>query len=202
MTQISPVCAGFQFVVRSSSCTETCMPVRSKPQVPGRRSSSPAIVFARRQYGDVAGHLGQAVVLHQHAAQLLQRQLLVLPVHGRAGVDDKAQAGVVMPVHTAVLHQHLQDGRNGEQVGQAVLLDEREGRAPDRTCPTASTPSCRRGRSCSAGEPRRRATAAPARASHLPRSPRHQVAQMIGDHEAPFAHGSARPLSDAPWFPR
>ena len=49
------------------------------------------IVQLRRQHGDVAGDLAEAEILHQHLAELVQRGLLVLAVHRRAGIDDVAQ---------------------------------------------------------------------------------------------------------------
>ena len=48
-------------------------------------------VQGRRQDGDVAGHLAEAEILHQHLAQLAQGMDLVGAIHRRAGIDDVAQ---------------------------------------------------------------------------------------------------------------
>src|SRR5216684_8265268 len=44
------------------------------------------IVQRRRQHGDIAGDLAEAEILHQYLAELVQRSLLVLAVHRRAGI--------------------------------------------------------------------------------------------------------------------
>ncbi len=48
-------------------------------------------VQGRRQHRDIAGDLAEAEILHQHLAELLQRRLLVLAIHRRAGIDDITQ---------------------------------------------------------------------------------------------------------------
>ena len=160
------------------------MPVRSKPQVPGRRSSASASCSRFGQHRDVARHLGEAVVLHQHRSQLLQRKLLVLAVHRRARVDDVAQARVVVTVHARILDQHLQDRRHGEQVRQAVLLDQRKGRLG------VELVRRHQHRLAAAGDHVQLVNAGPMRQGRqhqraivLGRA-RHQVAQVVGDDEA------------------
>ena len=84
------------------------------------------IVQRRRQHRDVAGDLAEAEILHQHLAELLQRGLLVLAVHRRAGIDDVAQRRMVVAVDRGMLDHHLQDGRHGENVADAMRLDQPE----------------------------------------------------------------------------
>ena len=84
-------------------------------------------VQARRQDGDVAGDLAETEILNQDLADLAQGVLLVGPVHGRAGVDDIAQRGMVVAVHRLMLGQHGQDGRHGEHVRHLVFLDQAPG---------------------------------------------------------------------------
>ena len=78
----------------------------------------------RRQHGDVAGHLAEAEILHQHLSERLERVLLILPVHGRAGIDDIAQGGMVVRVDGGVLGQQLDDRRHREQVRHAPALHQ------------------------------------------------------------------------------
>ena len=88
------------------------------------------VVFAvqpRRQNRDVARHLAQPVVLHQHAAQLVQRVLLIGAVHRRTGVDHELQRTMVVPVDGRIFDEHLDDGRHREHVVHAMALD----RLPD-----------------------------------------------------------------------
>jgi hypothetical protein len=40
-----------------------------------------------RQHCDVAGDLAEPEILHQHFSEIIQRVLLVFPVHGSAGID-------------------------------------------------------------------------------------------------------------------
>ena len=76
---------------------------------------------------DVAGDLAEAEILHDDLAELLQRKLLVLAIHRRAGIDHEAQRGMIELVDRGMLDHHLQDGRHGEHVGDAVLRDQSVG---------------------------------------------------------------------------
>lgn len=76
-----------------------------------------------RQDGDVAGDLAQAEILDQHRAQRVQRADLVGAVHRRPGIDDVAQAGMVMAHDRRVLDQQLEDGEDGEHVADPVAFD-------------------------------------------------------------------------------
>ena len=80
------------------------------------------VVMRGRQHGDVARHLAQPEILHQHRPQLVQRADLVGAIHGRACIDDIAQRGMVMRVHRRVFDQQFHDGRDGEHVGHPPSL--------------------------------------------------------------------------------
>ncbi len=49
------------------------------------------VVQGRRQDCDIAGDFAEAEILHQDLPEFLQRGLLVLAVHRRAGIDNIAQ---------------------------------------------------------------------------------------------------------------
>ena len=80
-----------------------------------------------RKHGDVAGDLAEPEVLDQHLSEFLQRVLLVLPVHRGAGIDHVAQGRVIVRVDRWMLGQHLHDGRHGEHVRDPPLLDQPPG---------------------------------------------------------------------------
>ena len=61
------------------------------------------------QHGNVARDLAEPEILHEDPAELAQRVLLVGAEHRRAGVDDVAQRGMVVPVHRGVAREHGQD---------------------------------------------------------------------------------------------
>ena len=84
------------------------------------------IVQIGRQHGDVAGDFAEAEILHQHLAELVQRGFLILAVHRCAGIDDEAQRGMIVFVDRGVLDHHLQNGRHGEDVADAMKLDQAE----------------------------------------------------------------------------
>ena len=79
-----------------------------------------------RHHRDVAGDLAEPEILHQHRAELVQRRLLVLAIHRRAGIDHEAQRGVIVFVDRGMLDHHLQNGRHGKDVADAVRLDQPE----------------------------------------------------------------------------
>ena len=81
---------------------------------------------AGRQHGDVAGDLAEPEILHQHLAERLQRRLLILAIHRRAGIDDVTQGGMVVSLRSRMLGQHFQDRRHGEEVGDPMRLDQAE----------------------------------------------------------------------------
>ena len=82
------------------------------------------VMQRRRQDGDVARNLAEPEILDDDLAELAQCGLLVFPVHRRPGVDNEAQRRMIVPVHGRVLGQHFQDRRHGEQVRDAVFLDQ------------------------------------------------------------------------------
>ncbi len=82
------------------------------------------VVLIGAQHGDVARHLAQAKVLHQHPTEFAQGQLLVAAVHGRTRINHVAQAAVVVLVHRRMLDQRFDDGGHGEQVAHTVPLDQ------------------------------------------------------------------------------
>ena len=92
-TQISPTCRPAP-AAGSASRIATSMPVRGRPHEPMFAFGSVIVgrMHVGRQHRDVAGDLAEPEVLHQHLAQLLQRELLIGAVHRRAGVDHVAQA--------------------------------------------------------------------------------------------------------------
>ena len=104
------------------------------------------VVQGGRQHGDVAGDLAEAEILHQHLPEFLQRVLLVLAVHRRAGIDDVAQGGMVVRVDRRMLGQHLHDGRHREHVGDAPALDQRPGLVDIEALARAAARSSRRAR--------------------------------------------------------
>ena len=108
--------------------------------------------------------------------------------HRGAGVDDVVERGVVTGHGVGVLDEHLQDGRDGEHVGDAFTLDQgpdlgrveagdvgRTEGAPRATCGSRWTPA-----PCESG-------ATTSEASR--RWSRHQVGEVVGDHEAHLVVG-------------
>ena len=81
-------------------------------------------MHVRGQNGDVAGDLAKPEILHQHLAELLQREFLVGAVHRGTRVDDVAQRAVIVLIDRRVLDEHLDDRGHGKQVGDAMLLDQ------------------------------------------------------------------------------
>ena len=159
------------------------MPVRSMPQVPRRALARPPPHAGRRQHGDVASDLAQAEVLHQHRPQLFQRALLVFAVHGRAGIDHVAQAGVIPGVDGRMFDQHLDDGGHGEHVAHPMALHQ----LPDLLGVEArgrrqhgAGGARHLGQQMDAGAVRQRRHG---QADVLLGRARHEIAQMIGDHE-------------------
>ena len=137
----------------------------------------------RRQHGDVASDLAQAEVLHQHRPQLFQRALLVFAVHGRAGIDHVAQAGVIPGVDGRMFDQHLDDGGHGEHVAHPMALHQ----LPDLLGVEArgrrqhgAGGARHLGQQMDAGAVRQRRHG---QADVLLGRARHEIAQMIGDHE-------------------
>ena len=178
------------------------MPVRSKPQEPIRVGPIVGRVLGGRQDGDVAGDLAQAEILHEDRTELLQRLLLVGAVHRRPGIDDVAQRGMVETVDRRVLDQQLQDGRHGEQRSSPAISRPaaRRRRTSKRSVgsstvftPRATCASWWMPAPCDSG-------ATTSEASSLGRAG-HQVAQVIGDDEAPSGHASAPPPSGRPVVP-
>ena len=108
--------------------------------------------------------------------------LLVLAVHGRAGVDDVAQRRVVVRVHRRMLGQHLDDRRDGEHVRDAPARDQPKPRRC-RTDRLRAAPSSRPGPlrelmdACAVGQRRNH------QGRIRLRGARHQVAEVVRDNE-------------------
>ena len=155
------------------------------------------IVQTGRHHRDVAGDLAETKILHQHRAQLFQRRLLVLAIHRRAGIDHVAQRGVVVFVDRGMLDHHLQDGRHGEHVADAVRFDQAErfgdieffGRQQDGRHAARGLHEL-----VHAGAVRQRRDHQ--RGVALRRAGR-QVGQMIGHHKGHLAMGEHRRLGTA-----
>ena len=127
------------------------------------------IVQRRRQHGDVAGDLAQAEILHQHLAELLQRRLLVLAVHRRAGIDHVAQRGMVVRSTAGCSTIIFRMVGTVKMLRDAVLLDQPERLVDIEALRPAAGWSARRGRSAPAGGRRRHATAAQTPGRRRPR---------------------------------
>ena len=135
-TQISPVVSGRLFAPCTSRMAMS-MPVRGKPQVP----TCISVVHAVQRGGSTVmlPVTSPSPKYCTRPVRASQRVFLVGAIHRRAGIDDVAQQRVVALIHRLVPRQHRQDGRHGEQVGDAVLLHELPRRLDVQTFAGSST---------------------------------------------------------------
>ncbi|KAF1852476.1 hypothetical protein Lal_00037208 [Lupinus albus] len=140
-----------------------------------------------RQEGDVAGHFAQAVILHQHLAQLLQCMDLVGAIHGCAGIDDVFQRAVIVAVHGLILDQDLDDGGHGEEIVHLVFFHQLPGFLDHQ--PFGREQDA--GRTARGIDHRMHACAVRQRCHYqrarLMREARQQVGQVVGHHEGHLA---------------
>ena len=150
-----------------------------------------------RKHGDVAGDLAQPKILDQDLSEFPQRVLLVLPVHGSTGIDHVSQGRMIVRVDRRVLGQHLHDGGHREHVrdppardqppglvGVEPVAREQHGLDPARHLhELVDAGSVRKRRQDQGGIPVGGA--------------RHQVAEVVRDHERHLAVSENRGLGAA-----
>ena len=107
---------------------------------------SSSVVQRGRQDGDVAGDLAEAEILHDHRAQPC-----AAPASGPRGTSarrhrSRGAARNGRARRRRMLDQHLQDGRHGEHVGDAMRLDQPPGLGRRRSARRAAAPCWRAAR--------------------------------------------------------